>query len=130
MGGEVNRIPVKGSYQEPQEKKGLNLPVIVQKECWIFLSLSEYTKDSRFKGWEFPFVSYTNVCLNCNYLCYISSLFIENIEFIGLGFKVQNWKLEDTKFLAQSQHIFQGSHVGDLNSICRTARVHLLFLVT
>lgn len=110
MGEEVNQMPVKGSYQEPQEKKGLNLLVIVQKECWIFLSLSGYTKDSRQKdkrGGNFH-LWVTKICLNCNYLCYISSLFMENMEFTGLGFKVQNWKSEDTKFLAQNQHIFQG----------------------
>lgn len=82
-------MPIKGSFQEPQEKKGLNLPVIVQKECWIFLSLSGCTEGRRLKVWEFPFLNYKNVfkLQLVQALCYISSLFIEKD---GLGFKVQN----------------------------------------
>lgn len=30
-------MPIKGSYQGPREKRGLKGPVIIQKECWIFI---------------------------------------------------------------------------------------------
>lgn len=55
MGGKVNQMPIKGSFQEPQEKKGLTLTVIVQKECWIFLS--GCTEGRRLKVWEIPFLN-------------------------------------------------------------------------
>lgn len=87
MGGKVNQMPIKGSYQEPQGKKRLHLPVIVQKECWI--SFSGCTKGRRLQGWGFPFVNYKNVfkLQLVQALCYFSSLFIEKE---GLEFKVQN----------------------------------------
>lgn len=46
MGRKVNQMPIKGSFKEPHEKKGLHLPVIVQKECWIFLSFWVYTRQN------------------------------------------------------------------------------------